>query len=58
MLGVVSVYEVLQDGTTLKQANLGAVSESISDGRNPPVRVDLQEPVLLRYTGRISCRVS
>lgn len=47
MLRVIAVREVLQDGAALKDADGLAIGESVCEGRNATIGVDLEEPRLL-----------
>lgn len=46
VLGVISISQVLHDRTTLEDSNGLAIGESVCDGRDTAVGVDLQEPGL------------
>lgn len=47
MILVVGLYQILKDRARLKNCELLAVRALIGDGGDPPVGVDLEEPVLL-----------
>lgn len=51
MLGIIAIYEILQDGTALKETDGGAISKSVSERRNPAIGVDFKEPWLLKGGG-------
>lgn len=47
VISIIAVDEVLHDGAALEQADRAAISEGIRQGRDTPVGVDIQEPLLL-----------
>lgn len=49
MLLVISIDQVLQDGATLKDSELFTSFISVGEGRDTPVGVDLEEPILLLF---------
>ncbi len=49
---VVLLDQILEDAAGLEDADRLAVGEGVGDGRDAPVRVDLEEPRLLLSVGR------
>ncbi len=47
VLCVIAVDQVLHHGSALKETNRFAIREGVSESRDAPVRVDLEEPWLL-----------